>query len=304
MRQATVSLQNAAMRILDAHNVVDVASTPYSRASLRPGECQPQPPSRQRHKRSILSIYLTGGNLHMTDLICAIMLSWSAHAGLSSLLLPYSLLLTSFPYTASASSPVISNLTDEDRYWAIAVRKGTTYFDYMETGCYPDKSNPLDKDDLEALGWQISWPPKLGRFDTQWIDGDAFEKFGWMDPEEGAFWSNEVRRDCESLSLLLPSSSGGPPYDVIIRCFASRLPPRRILLALNQLLLPRQESWWLHNIHNRIFSIERHAILHQLNKKEGGDCILVRRFLRNVASCHLSNSDQHQAPSLYWTYWR
>ena len=84
----------------------------------------------------------------MTDLICAMILSWSAHAALSSLLLHCSLLLTSLPYTTSASIPVISNLTDDDTNWAIAVRKGTTYFHYMETGCYPDKSNPLDMDDL------------------------------------------------------------------------------------------------------------------------------------------------------------
>ena len=165
-------------------------------------------------------------SVYQTDLVYAIILSWSAYALLSPLLLPFSLLFTSVPYTASASIPVISNLTNHDKIWANAVRKGTTYFHYMETGCYRDKSNPLDKDDLEAAGWEIRWPPKLERFNNAWISDDFFEKFGWRDPEEGAFCSNEVRRDCESLFLLLPLSSRRRQCDVVICWFVSRLLPR------------------------------------------------------------------------------
>ena len=193
--------------------------------------------------------FFNGGNenLYMTDLIYAMILSRSVHAALSLLLVPCSLLLTSFPYTTSASIPAISNLDDDDTNWAIAVRKGTTYFHYMETGCYPDNSNPLDMDDLKAMGWQINWhprPPELERYHngSDWIDSDVFEKFAWRDPEDGAFCSNEVRRDCESLSLWLPLFSGGPPYEFIIRCLASRLALRIQLLALNEILLPRQRS--------------------------------------------------------------
>ena len=170
-------------------------------------------------------------------------MSWSGHAALSSLLLPCSLLLTSFPYTTSASIPFISNLTDDDRNWEIAVRKGTTYFHYMETGCYPDKSNPLDMDDLEASGWQISWPPQCDRFHNgNWIDGDVVEKFGWRNPEEGAFCSNEVRRDCESLLILLPLFSWRTPvwyYCSLVRLKAAF---QRASLALNELLPSRHES--------------------------------------------------------------
>ena len=140
-------------------------------------------------------------------------MSWSAYAALSSLLLPSSLLLTSCPYTNSASIPVNSNLTDDDTNWAIAVRKGTTYFHYLETGCYPDKSTPLDMDDLKAIGWQINWPPELGRFtDENCIDRDIFDKFGWRNPEEGAFCSEEIRRDCKSLFLLFTLFSEKSQY--------------------------------------------------------------------------------------------
>lgn len=165
----------------------------------------------------------------MTDLICAMVLSWSVRASLTSLLLLCSLLLTSFPYTTSATTPIISNLTDDDANWAIAVRKGTTYFHYMETGCYPDESTPLDMDDLKRMGWQLRWPPQNG---SSLIDDDIYKKFGWRNPEEGTFCSTEARRDCEFLFPLLPLLSAKSQYDVIILWFDSRLPPRRSLFAL------------------------------------------------------------------------
>ena len=142
---------------------------------------------------------------NLTDLTCAMILSWSAPAALHSLLLRYSL-LTCFPYTNLAiilpSSNLINN--DDDTNWATAIRQGTSLFHYLETGCYPDVPDPLSMDDLKARGWEIGnpysgyWPPEFTRFDkgSNYIGGEVFDHFGWRDPEEGAFWYSDLRRDC------------------------------------------------------------------------------------------------------------
>ena len=68
-----------------------------------------------------------------------------------------------------------ANLSYDD-IWFTAISKGTILYRQLQSGCYPDKQNPITRVQLVAKGWSIGeddiseWPP---RFDYQY----AFRNF-------------------------------------------------------------------------------------------------------------------------------
>ena len=68
-----------------------------------------------------------------------------------------------------------ANLSDDD-VWFTAISKGTILYRQLQSGCHPDKQNPITRVQLVAKGWTIGeddiseWPPM---FDYQY----AFRNF-------------------------------------------------------------------------------------------------------------------------------
>ena len=119
------------------------------------------------------------------------------------------LLLTFFRCTVSISNFSASEVIDDnnDAIWDHAVEKGERIYRQMFTGCYPDESNPLNRESLEAIGFHIGteqhqlWPPQFDHF--SFFDDNAMQHFKWAAPREGegAFWVTNVWRQLKFCML-------------------------------------------------------------------------------------------------------
>ena len=107
----------------------------------------------------------------------------------STLIIPVALLLTSI-IPIFASSPLNASL---DEMWKNAVRKGSLLYDQMQSGCFPDKEDPITFSELRAQGWEIGdgtsprplWPPRpelpfisssIARTMTEWTQGEDYDR--------------------------------------------------------------------------------------------------------------------------------
>ena len=62
----------------------------------------------------------------------------------------------------TASRTVLSNSSIiRDESWDTAVRKGTVLFQQLQSGCFPERKNPITLSDLMRDQWQLrGWPPR------------------------------------------------------------------------------------------------------------------------------------------------
>ena len=71
----------------------------------------------------------------------------------------YALMIIAPLACAVSINPTLKVIT-----WQSAVRKGTLLYQKLQSGCYPDKPNPVDLATLYALGWSLDeddeWPPR------------------------------------------------------------------------------------------------------------------------------------------------
>lgn len=95
------------------------------------------------------------------------------------------------------TTPTISVIGDAT--WITAVRKGTHLYQQMQSGCYPEKSNPASIADLLAGGWEFipPWPPTKGVLTI--FPPFVASYFGWTHGKD--FFYEEVYHGI--LSLLL-----------------------------------------------------------------------------------------------------
>ena len=115
----------------------------------------------------------------------------------SAFLLPLLLLIS----VAAPPPPIL--LSENDANWAAAVNKGTKLFQQLQSGCYPDKTNPLDREALSAIGYRITgrddqgsaWPPIFGRDSS--LPVSIVRMFKWTENEK-AYWNAIIRRDCKT----------------------------------------------------------------------------------------------------------
>ena len=86
--------------------------------------------------------------------------------------------------SASNTTAVHQGIDDHD--WSIAVRKGHLLYQNMQSGCFPDKKNPITLAQLEAQGWTFSegtksepsfWPPNLSSWEG--FSKSVVMKMGW-----------------------------------------------------------------------------------------------------------------------------
>lgn len=106
----------------------------------------------------------------------------------STLMIPVALLLTSIIPTFASSSPLNASL---DEIWKNAVRRGSVLYDQMQSGCFPDKQNPVTFSELRAQGWELGdttspqpqWPPRpqlpfisgsVAKIMTDWTKGNDY----------------------------------------------------------------------------------------------------------------------------------
>lgn len=118
-----------------------------------------------------------------------------------------SLLLTSVLLLLTLCIPYLT-LATNDATWATAVQKGTKLFQLLQSGCYPDKVNPLSRESLMALGWRVgvgsepdqNWPPKFHK-DSHFSQRE--QKFFKWSERADAYWSTTVNHFSKA-SLFLP----------------------------------------------------------------------------------------------------
>ena len=106
----------------------------------------------------------------------------------STLMIPVVLLLTSIIPTFANSSPLNASLYE---IWKNAVRRGSLLYDQMQSGCFPDKQNPITLSELRAQSWEGAdttglepqWPPRpelprlsgsVAKIMTDWTKGDDY----------------------------------------------------------------------------------------------------------------------------------
>ncbi|KAL8915424.1 MAG: hypothetical protein Q9172_006872 [Xanthocarpia lactea] len=76
--------------------------------------------------------------------------------------------------------------------WDAAIRKGTILFQQLQSGCYPDTQNPIDREGLEAIGFTIrgedqtnDWPPTFVKRSA--METKEVKMFKWTETED-AYW--------------------------------------------------------------------------------------------------------------------
>ncbi|KAL8950684.1 MAG: hypothetical protein Q9222_003294 [Ikaeria aurantiellina] len=84
-----------------------------------------------------------------------------------------------------------------DANWNAAVEKGSRVLEELAKGCYPDTVDPITREDLVAIGYQIGnddisrWPPTWGMPST-W-DELAIKMFKWTVKQNG-YWKTSINR--------------------------------------------------------------------------------------------------------------
>ncbi|KAL8972227.1 MAG: hypothetical protein Q9197_002870 [Variospora fuerteventurae] len=110
------------------------------------------------------------------------------------------LFISFIPAAVALYVPSLPATGDKD-LWAVAVAKGTSLFQQLESGCYPDTINPIDREGLRAIGFRIGtneqsqWPPifqKRSVFTT-----GQMRQFNWAE-KEPAYWKTSVERVYET----------------------------------------------------------------------------------------------------------
>lgn len=138
-------------------------------------------------------------------LLCMSDTSAKVRAAMLSFVL-FFLILVSSPCVLSISVPSASRLTDGDASWDLAIRKGSMLFHELQSGCYPDKVNPLNLKALLAVGFHIGdekerrWPPTFKA--RSGFEAEVVKFLKWTE-KDGAFWTAGVWRTCTSLISLL-----------------------------------------------------------------------------------------------------
>lgn len=104
----------------------------------------------------------------------------------------------------------------DDEIWDKAVRQGTLLQQQMESRCYPDIANPITREQLEKLDFQIGsddssrWPPKSGILRV--FNILVMETMGWTEGMD--YWTIECERKCKTFFgfEFLPSITGVQSY--------------------------------------------------------------------------------------------
>ena len=122
------------------------------------------------------------------------------------------LLILSTPLVVSLFVPSLPPLhAINQANWDAAIRKGTLLFQQLQSGCYPDTQNPIDREGLEAIGFTIhaedqtnDWPPTFVKRSA--METKEVKMFKWTETED-AYWRARVDRECMALftSILTPS---------------------------------------------------------------------------------------------------
>ncbi|KAL8915043.1 MAG: hypothetical protein Q9171_000483 [Xanthocarpia ochracea] len=83
--------------------------------------------------------------------------------------------------------------------WDAAIRKGTLLFQQLQSGCYPDTQNPIDRKGLEAIGFTIraedqtnDWPPTFVKRSA--METKEVKMFKWTETED-AYWRARTETD-------------------------------------------------------------------------------------------------------------
>ena len=115
-----------------------------------------------------------------------------------------SLLFTSLSTIFAISLPPPSSV-GSDLDWKTAVHRGTTLYQQLESGCYPDVVNPITRDQLLAIGFEFgddeasTWPPI---FNTQRVFDEAVVKaMKWTIGKD--YWTSSCKRYCTPATFLL-----------------------------------------------------------------------------------------------------
>ena len=100
-------------------------------------------------------------------------------------------LLFLIPSSFSFTSPSPSNTTTvhqgiDEHDWSTTVHKGNILYQKLQSGCFPDKRDPVTLTQLEARGWTFSevtrsgsssWPPGLSSWEG--FSKSVVMKMGW-----------------------------------------------------------------------------------------------------------------------------